>query len=491
MPSSRPPADAGERPAPVQRDRKRAEEIAGRIERDIELGGYERGDSLGTEPELLARYQVARETLRAAIRQLERNGIVEMRRGGRGGGGGMLVAEPTANVAVRTIAAHLELTDVTWPEILEARLLVEMQAIGTATERADAAGLARLRALAIELEATSADIRELARRELAIPTAIALLAGNTAAAIFSASLNLYSLDLMPAHFGTPEGLRTQAALIGTQLRAVVDAICACDRAGAERAFEIFASVSRRTAVALERRRREVAGNAPSDPRAGTADRKLGERVALAIASDIAQRHLPEGERLGSEPSLLERHRVSRAVLREAIRGLELHGLVRTRRGVGGGIVVARADPAYTIATAASFLHRAQVQPVHYAQVRKALAVGAAELTIARADAAAIQALVQAVRRFADVPPAHFKNEMQAMQELICAASGNRALTLLMQVVHAAGTSERLVLAEEQMAALRRNLADTVAAIADGDAGRAKRLQLQHNRLIARRAGPQS
>ena len=41
--------------------------------------------------------------------------------------------------------------------------------------------------------------------------------------------------------------------------------------------------------------------------------------------------------LGAEAELRERYGVSRAVLREAVRILEYHGAVTTKRGPGGGV----------------------------------------------------------------------------------------------------------------------------------------------------------
>ena len=69
--------------------------------------------------------------------------------------------------------------------------------------------------------------------------------------------------------------------------------------------------------------------------------KLAQTVARGIESEILRKHHPPGQRLGTERELLRRYRVSRAVLREAIRLVERHGLGETRRGAGGGLFVAR------------------------------------------------------------------------------------------------------------------------------------------------------
>ena len=49
--------------------------------------------------------------------------------------------------------------------------------------------------------------------------------------------------------------------------------------------------------------------------------------------------LQPGDLVGTEPELIEREGVSRALLREAVRLLEHHHIARMRRGPGGGLFV--------------------------------------------------------------------------------------------------------------------------------------------------------
>jgi DNA-binding FadR family transcriptional regulator len=67
--------------------------------------------------------------------------------------------------------------------------------------------------------------------------------------------------------------------------------------------------------------------------------RLAAVVADRIVADIVERGWPEGDVLGSEPELLERYGVSRAVFREAVRLVEHQEVARMRRGPGGGLVV--------------------------------------------------------------------------------------------------------------------------------------------------------
>jgi GntR family transcriptional regulator, transcriptional repressor for pyruvate dehydrogenase complex len=65
------------------------------------------------------------------------------------------------------------------------------------------------------------------------------------------------------------------------------------------------------------------------------------RVAAAIAAEIADGRLQEGDRLPTEKVLAARFGVSRSVVREAIAGLRSDGVVRSRQGLGAFVVSPR------------------------------------------------------------------------------------------------------------------------------------------------------
>lgn len=75
------------------------------------------------------------------------------------------------------------------------------------------------------------------------------------------------------------------------------------------------------------------------------NRKTSELVAQDIVKDIRSQGLIAGAMLAAETVMLEQYGVGRASLREALRILELHGLIRMKPGPGGGPVVGTATPA--------------------------------------------------------------------------------------------------------------------------------------------------
>ncbi len=65
-------------------------------------------------------------------------------------------------------------------------------------------------------------------------------------------------------------------------------------------------------------------------------RKISEVLARDILRDANRRGLGPGARLETESEMIERTGVGRASVREALRILEVHGLIRIRSGPGGG-----------------------------------------------------------------------------------------------------------------------------------------------------------
>jgi DNA-binding FadR family transcriptional regulator len=73
--------------------------------------------------------------------------------------------------------------------------------------------------------------------------------------------------------------------------------------------------------------------------------KRSELVALQIVEDIVARGMVAGDKLPLEAEMLVEYHVSRSSLREALRLLDVQGLITIRPGPGGGTEVGQIDPA--------------------------------------------------------------------------------------------------------------------------------------------------
>ena len=84
--------------------------------------------------------------------------------------------------------------------------------------------------------------------------------------------------------------------------------------------------------------------------------KTSEIVALEIVRDIVSQNLKPGDRLPLEAAMLVQYRVSRSSLREALRLLEVQGLIAIRPGPGSGTVVGQVLPGNLARTLTLHLH---------------------------------------------------------------------------------------------------------------------------------------
>jgi GntR family transcriptional repressor for pyruvate dehydrogenase complex len=88
--------------------------------------------------------------------------------------------------------------------------------------------------------------------------------------------------------------------------------------------------------------------------------KVAEKTALLIVEDIVHRNLAEGDRLPLEAEMVASYGVSRQSLKEALRILEVQGLVRLRPGPGGGPVVGGVQASNLSRVLALYLHFARI-----------------------------------------------------------------------------------------------------------------------------------
>ena len=84
--------------------------------------------------------------------------------------------------------------------------------------------------------------------------------------------------------------------------------------------------------------------------------KIAEKVAHAIVHDIVSKQLPAGTQLPSEANMLEEFGVGRGSLREALRILEIHGIITLKPGPNGGPSVVKAEVADFGRMASLFFH---------------------------------------------------------------------------------------------------------------------------------------
>jgi len=132
------------RHGPTPRGIKTHEAVADTLRRQIVLGRFKVGDRLPTEEELTEQFQVARTTLREALRVLESQGLIEIRRGRNGG---PIVTEPPSGATAESMALLLQMKAATIGEIDQVRHLIESQIVRDLTRTRNRDDIATLRSI--------------------------------------------------------------------------------------------------------------------------------------------------------------------------------------------------------------------------------------------------------------------------------------------------------------------------------------------------------
>jgi GntR family transcriptional repressor for pyruvate dehydrogenase complex len=137
--------------------RKAHELVAERLRDRILSGELADGDRLPPEDELTAKFGIARTTLREALRVLESQGLLTIR---RGRGGGPVITHPSLDPSAMALAISLQLQGATIGDLDAARQLIEPQIAGELARHHSADDIAALEE-AIEVAAKAAEANDL------------------------------------------------------------------------------------------------------------------------------------------------------------------------------------------------------------------------------------------------------------------------------------------------------------------------------------------
>ncbi|WP_299819709.1 FCD domain-containing protein [uncultured Jannaschia sp.] len=152
----------GRKPAPrPARPPKRSAVVAGQIRASIIVQRLRPGDALPIERDMIAAYGVSRATIREALRELEVQGLIQLRTGPKGG---PVVAASGAREAIQSIRNFCYFEAATIQDIYELRTMIEVQATRSVVGHVDAATFAELAEL-IEISARSAGDAQGRRRQ--------------------------------------------------------------------------------------------------------------------------------------------------------------------------------------------------------------------------------------------------------------------------------------------------------------------------------------
>lgn len=167
------------------RSPKTAELVAQTLRRMVVDGQLQDGDFLPFEADLMTHFQVSRPTLREAVRVLESDRLVEVRRGSRTGA---RVRVPGPEVVARPAALLLALSGTTLGDVMTARVGIEPYAARLLAEDGTEAAHDELRILIDEIPAAR-EAGRLAHASAHLHRRMVELSGNATLAMIAGMLH--------------------------------------------------------------------------------------------------------------------------------------------------------------------------------------------------------------------------------------------------------------------------------------------------------------
>jgi DNA-binding FadR family transcriptional regulator len=360
-----------------------------------------------------------------------------MRRGSRRGG--LVVSSPPRGAAVRALMTFLELTRIEFAEQHEVREQLEVVAVRLASERMTPDTAAELVAIA-ELLRTPLEIDASVTATMNLHVAIAKATLNPSLPLFIEALNGVLREILEVLKIDAAAIERDRKLSARFRQELVEAMIATDAARAESL--VRQDVGRRLLAMTSRLTNPGARKGMIDRFAKIPDwweiepegLKLGERVAFAIVDEIERMGWEESRNLGNEAALQKRLSVSRAVLREAIRQLELHNIVNIKSGIQGGIYIGKVDSAYTEKIVCTYLRSTTISMIHLWETQSDLEIFAAERLATRSTPADIAALKSHLDRMKTATDANYLQLSSPLHAEIADRTGNRVLSLFIRIL---------------------------------------------------------
>lgn len=111
--------------------------------------------------------------------------------------------------------------------------------------------------------------------------------------------------------------------------------------------------------------------------------KVTDLIIGQVRDAVLSGQLKPGDRLASEKELVSQFDVSKATLREALRALEVMGLVESRKGASGGVFITQVELQTTIHSMMNFLHFQSLSISEITMIRFMLEPNIARLVVAK------------------------------------------------------------------------------------------------------------
>lgn len=169
-----------------------------------------------------------------------------------------------------------------------------------------------------------------------------------------------------------------------------------------------------------------------------APQRAFEDIAAQIRELVASGKLKPGDRLPAERDLSAKFNVSRNTLREALRALELSGMIELRKGASGGAFVLPGNSGVVVSGLRDLYHLGAISPEHLTEARIWLSEIVVRVACERMTEDDLQALEENVALAAEAQKSGDFDERSRLHRefhnLLAASTRNPIIDITMEAV---------------------------------------------------------
>ena len=180
------------------------------------------------------------------------------------------------------------------------------------------------------------------------------------------------------------------------------------------------------------------GDRPSQSYLKVQTRRAFEEVAVQIREQLSRGALIPGDKLPSERELAEQFQLSRNTVREALRSLEMAGILEFRKGMYGGAFVRDGHGGAVVAGFSDMFRLGMFKPGHLKDARLLVSVAVTRAACHLATPEDMEALRLNVEAGEEAIARHDTAERVRLgldfHRLLAAASGNPIMVILMDAL---------------------------------------------------------
>jgi DNA-binding FadR family transcriptional regulator len=416
---------------------KIAHVLAADLRRQILRGALVADQQLPPEAELMAAFGVSRDVLREALRILEAQSLVDIR---RGRGGGAVVRRPGLASAGRYIALLLQLRGCTLTHLEEARSVLEPPAAQLLAARIAEEAYDHLVTLHDSERATVSDPLAFSTAVATFDQAVTELSGNRSIAVVAGILRVIYAGQVFVAIGSADPATGEriARRVVTGHAAFLAALRQRDADAAGRAWRDYLvglarmlgprGWSREPIDVVPLWRAQADGSGPPQ--------RIAAAVSNEIRARIAEGRLADGDRLPPLAELATEFAISRPTLREALRILEMESLLVVRAGDRAGPQVRHPSTQTAAQLAGTVLEARQVTLADHFHAARLFEPAMMELAASRIDQPSLTRLRTLAAEMAaardDMP--RFSEAWRRAAGLAFGATANPALAVVAEIM---------------------------------------------------------